>query len=213
MGSVHLSFDNGPDPEVTPRVLDVLDDHGARATFFLVGKNLETSEGAATAQRIRERGHRLGSHSYTHGTPLGDDLGEEAVARELEQTQLLLDRFWSGPRWFRPFGGGGEIGPHLLSPEAVSWLERRRVTCVLWNSVPGDWKDPEGWVGRALDDAERQAETLVVLHDILPGAMARLDRFLGELTARGHRFTDDFPASCLPIIDGVRQPGLEDYVR
>lgn len=213
MSTVHLTFDNGPAPDVTPRVLDVLDRHQARATFFLVGENLTTPEGMATAELIVDRGHRIGNHSFTHGTPLGDDPGEAAVARELAQTQTLLDRVWTGPRWFRPFGGGGEIGPHLLSAESVAWLEDQRVTCVLWNSVPGDWKDPEGWVERALADAERLDEMVLVLHDVLPRAMGHLDRFLAQLVEAGHRFTDAFPASCLPIVAGEPQPGLDAYVR
>lgn len=213
MSTVHLTFDNGPDPEVTPHVLDVLDRYRARATFFLVGKNLTDEAGVATAELIRNRGHRIGNHSFTHGTPLGDDPGEAAVTRELAQTQALLDRVWTGPRWFRPFGGGGEIGPHLLSEESVAWLQAHEVTCVLWNSVPGDWKDPEGWVERALEDAERLDEMVVVLHDVLPGAMARLDRFLAQLVEAGHGFTNDFPLSCLPIVAGKPQPGLDAYVR
>ncbi|MCA9620938.1 MAG: polysaccharide deacetylase family protein [Myxococcales bacterium] len=212
-GGVHLTFDNGPDPVVTPRVLDTLERHGVAATFFVVGKQLATTEGMDLARAIVRRGHRLGNHSYSHGTPLGEDPGPEAVARELVATQALLDQIWSGPRWFRPFGGGGKLGDHLLSPESVEWLVAGGFTCVLWDSVPGDWQDPSGWVERALRDVSRCDPCVVVLHDVLPEAMERLDEFISRASERGHHFTDALPESCLPIVNGEPRPGLEAHVR
>ena len=53
---------------------------------------------------------------------------------------------------------------------------------------------------------------MIVLHDILPEAMTRLDVFLGALVDRGHTFTDGLPADCLPIVDGAPQQGLERFV-
>lgn len=210
---VHLTFDNGPHPEVTPVVLKVLAQRGLTATFFVLGKHLATEEGMTLAKQIRDAGHRLGNHSYTHEIPLGEDPRPEAVSQELEATQALLDQVWEGPRWFRPFGGGGILGPHLLSEESVSWLLQRSFTCVLWNSVPGDWKEPQAWVERALDDAETLSHSVVVLHDILPEAMRHLDRYLGSLEDRGHTFTDTFPLTCTPIIEGRPQPALSQFVQ
>lgn len=212
MTDLHLTFDNGPHPEVTPRVLDVLARHDVTATFFVLGKHLATPVGARLARQIAAAGHRLGNHSYTHEVPLGRDRRPDAVERELVRTQQLLDDIWSGPRWFRPFGGGGALGPHLLSPQSVEWLCRRKHTCVLWSSVPGDWRDPHGWVEQALTDVSTRTTTVMVLHDILPEAMAHLDRFVRTLRERGHTFTTDLPAELLPVIDGVPQPGLERYV-
>lgn len=212
MSRVHLSFDNGPHPVGTPLVLDVLARHGAKATFFVLGRHLATEQGRALAARIVAEGHRLGNHSWSHETPLGEDPRPDAVDRELGDTQALLDPLWSGPRWFRPFGGGGHLGPHLLSGATVRWMAENRATAVLWNSVPRDWEDPEGWVERALADVERLPHTLIVLHDIVPEAMAGLDRFLTELRALGHTLSDDLPADCLPIVDGAPQPGLDRYV-
>jgi peptidoglycan/xylan/chitin deacetylase (PgdA/CDA1 family) len=210
---VHLTFDNGPHPEVTPRVLEVLRRRRISATFFVLGKHLATAEGTALARQIRDEGHRLGNHSYSHETPLGEDPRPEAVSEELERTRRLLEEVWSGPRWFRPFGGGGVLGEHLLSPAAAQWLIDTGHSCVLWTSVPGDWLDAEGWVGRALADADQQPHAVTVLHDILPDAMRHLDRFLGALIERGHRFTDRLPPSCLPIVDGVAQPSLSRFIR
>lgn len=208
MSRVHLSFDNGPHPEGTPLVLSTLAAHGVKASFFVLGQHLATPEGRALACRVRDAGHRLGNHSYTHRTPLGQDPGHEAVARELEATQGLLEPLWPGPRLFRPFGGGGILGPHLLSTEAVEWLSAHAYTVVLWNAVPRDWEDPEGWVETAMRQIGEVEHALVVLHDAVPEAMRRLDGFLEAVKEAGHTFTEDWPRECLPMVDGVAGAGL-----
>lgn len=62
---VALTFDDGPDPEVTPRVLDALGQYDARATFFMIGRNLERTR--AVAERAVREGHEIGNHSWQHG--------------------------------------------------------------------------------------------------------------------------------------------------
>lgn len=214
MARVHLTFDNGPDPEVTPRVLRILQQRGLRASFFVLGKHLATPAGMRLAHRIHEEGHRLGNHSFSHEQPLGRDPRPDAVAQELARTDALLSEVLSDdtPRWFRPVGGGGELGPHLFTPESVAWLGARTYTCALWTSVPGDWLEPVAWVDRALADADATEHGVVVLHDILPEAMGHLERFLDALEAAGHTCTDRFPEACLPMVRGEAQPGLERYV-
>lgn len=214
MGAVHLSFDNGPHADGTPLVLDVLARHGLTATFFVLGRELATDTGRALAQATVDAGHRLGNHSWNHAVPLGEDATPDAVERELAATQALVDTLLDGdaPRWFRPFGGGGHLGPHLLSGAAVDWLQATGSTVVLWNAVPGDWRDPDGWVDTALQQVEAQDDTLLVLHDIVPEAMAHLDRFLHTLVDRGHTFTDRLPSDCVPLLQGVPRPGLDRFV-
>lgn len=213
MGRICLSFDNGPHPDGTPRVLASLRRHEIQAHFFVLGKELATDVGADLAVQIRDEGHTLGNHSYTHETPLGIDPRPDAVERELDRTQALLDGLWDGPKTFRPFGGGGVLGPHLLSPAAVAWLARHEATCVLWNAVPEDWLHAEGWVDTALAQVGELDHALVVLHDVVPDAMQHLDRFVGRALDAGHTFTQALPAGCLPIVAGQPQPGLERYVQ
>ena len=105
-------------------------------------------------------------------------------------------------RFFRPFGGGGLIGPHLLSGAAVDLLCEGAYTCVLWNSVPRDWEDPVGWVDTALGEVERLDHAVVVLHDLPTGAMDALPTFLDQLEARETVFSQDFPADVIPIERG-----------
>ena len=86
---VTLSFDNGPEPAVTPRVLEVLEQFDVKATFFVLGRIFE----------------------------------EKVVLDEILDTQALVGELAHPDRLFRPFGGGGEIGSHLLNQTAVRILE------------------------------------------------------------------------------------------
>jgi peptidoglycan/xylan/chitin deacetylase (PgdA/CDA1 family) len=211
-----LSFDNGPDPVVTPRVLAVLRAHGLRAHFFVLGKHLATDAGRQLAAQTRAEGHLLGNHSYSHEVPLGDDLRPDAVAREMLATQRLLDPLLAGepgPRRFRPFGGGGAIGPHLLSPAAVEQLCAAGATCVLWNAVPRDWVEPGAWASRALASLDAEEHTVLVLHDIPGACLDALDGFLTAALGRGAEVTLDLPAACTPILAGRITSDLAPLVR
>ncbi len=212
MGEVALSFDNGPDPEVTPMVLDVLARRGVKASFFVLGMHLASRERMKLAERAVAEGHRVGNHSYTHRVPLGLDTAPDAVEREIGATERILGALAQNPKLFRPFGGGGKIGPHLLSPAAVEHLTANHYTCVLWNSVPEDWIDQDAWCGRAIADAASRDRTLVVMHDILPRAMAHLDGFIGALLDAGHRITDTFPTECVPIEGGEIVRDISGFV-
>lgn len=210
---ITLTFDNGPEPEVTPGVLEVLRRRGLRASFFVVGSKLAVPTGYALAERAHAEGHWIGNHTFTHGMPLGEQPDEDRVADfEIGRTQALIGKLAHPDRLFRPFGGGGRIGPHLLSGAVLAYLQRHRFTCVLWNAVPGDWRDPDGWMERALTQCTAASPTVLVLHDLPGGAMRHLDRFLGLLSDRGCRFRQDFPAACTPILRGTPQTALGAYV-
>lgn len=206
-----LTFDNGPDPAVTPRVLDILAARGLRATFFLVGRKLADPVCRDLAVRAREEGHWLGNHTFSHGTPLGADPDPDVVERELVPTAALVAEAGETRRLFRPFGGGGNLDRRLLKRSVVRRLEREGYDCVLWNAIPRDWADPEGWVDRALSQLDAQPWTLTVLHDLPTGAMDHLERFLDEAAARGVRFRQDFPPDCVPIREGRAVLPLHDF--
>ncbi|AKU94281.1 Chitooligosaccharide deacetylase [Labilithrix luteola] len=217
MTRLTLSFDNGPTPEITPHVLEALSKRGLKAYFFVLGKHVDTGEGRALVERMLAEGHRVGNHSYSHEVPLGDDPRGDAVEREIVSTERLLApllaRVSSGAKLFRPFGGGGIVGPHLLNAAAERYLREAAYTCVLWNDVPHDWDDPEGWADRALAACTPGAHRLTVLHDIPGACLAHLERFLDEARARGIEFTLDLAESCLPLVGGVAREGLPAIVR
>lgn len=213
MKRLTLTFDNGPDPRVTPRVLDVLRERGLKAHFFVLGKFIATPEGRALAERARDEGHLVGNHSYTHETPLGDDTRTDAVSAEIVATESLLEPLALDARRFRPFGGGGKIGPHLLSRDAVTYLLAHDYACVLWNSVPRDWEDQRGWPERAVADLDRNSHTVLVLHDIENACLDALPSFLDRVERLGDvDITLELPAECVPLAGGKVRGDLGSLV-
>lgn len=178
MFQVTLTFDNGPDPEVTPAVLDTLGRAGLRATFFVLGEKPRQPDCRVLAERAFAEGHWIGNHTFTHGAPLGESREAGTVEREIGETQAPLGGLAHPDRLFRPVGGGGRLGRHLLSPEALDYLKAGEFSCVLWTSVPEDWLDPVGWVERAMADCRTRDWSVVVVHDLPTGAMDHLDRFI-----------------------------------
>ena len=199
---VTLTFDNGPTPGVTGQVLTVLAKHGVKATFFACGKNLGGKPEGGLIERAHDEGHWIGNHTFTHSFSLGDSTDPAAPAAEIGRTQELLARVTHADRLFRPPGGGGNLDRHLLSRSAVRYLEDEKYTLVLWNNVPRDWADPDGWETTCRRTMARQHWSVVVLHDTDTGAMAGLDRAVGRLLDDGLDIVQDFPPDCVPMRRG-----------
>ena len=173
----------------------MLAERGLRATFFVVGEQLRAHR--ALAERAHADGHWIGNHTLTHPRPLGG-AGPDVV-REIEATQRELGALVHPDRLFRPSGEGGDLEPGLLNEAAVDALVRGGYTCVLWNAVPGDWRDPDGWVETALRQVAAQDWTLLVLHDVPGAAAARLGEFLDRVEAE---IVQELPPACVPIVRG-----------
>ena len=208
---VTLTFDNGPEPAVTPRVLDVLGDADIKATFFVLGSKLADKKRRALAKRAHAEGHWIGNHTWSHEEPLGQLKDASRAVSEVVETQALIDELAHPDRLFRPFGGGGAIGPHLLSAAAVDVLKKEKMTCVLWNAIPRDWEDPRGWAETALAQCLVQPWTLLVLHDLPTGAMGRLKIFIDRMRDHGATFRQDFPPECVPLKRGEAVADLSAY--
>ena len=207
-----LTFDNGPSAETTAGVLDLLRDRGLAAWFCVVGERVAAPGGAELVRRTLDEGHRIVNHSMTHQVPLGDDPSADHAYREIVEAGGVLDEAvgqW-GARWFRPFGRGGLLGPHVFSDPALALFREHGYSVVLWNSVPRDWEDHEGWVDTALRDIDGHDHTVVVLHDLPTGAMEHLPRFLDEVAARDVEVTLDLPPDCVPVASGEPQWDLGD---
>ena len=190
---VTLTFDNGPTPGITEHVLDILSAHRIQTTFFVIGERLAGPGGWALAVRTHSEGHWIANHSLTHSVPLGEKPDAEYARREIEETQNLIGVLAHADKLFRPMGGGGSIGPQLLSRAALQLLQKGKYTCVLWSSVPGDWKDQDGWVDRCISEASSRDWTVVVLHDVENASLPRLPEFLDRLDSLGVEFRQDFP--------------------
>lgn len=121
--AIALTFDDGPDPEITPVVLDALGRHDARATFFVVGALAASHPGIV--REVAARGHEVGNHTWSHAHLVEASI--EATAEEIGATQALLaDLAGAPPRWFRPPRG-------QVTGEAVGVAARHRLDMALWS--------------------------------------------------------------------------------
>ena len=114
-----LSFDNGPHAAVTPTVLKCLERHGAKTTFFLIGDRVLAPGGLDLAKAARSHGHWLGNHTFSHRTPLGLLPAEEALS-EFDRAHAAIEQTGETRRLFRPYGGGGRQGKHLMQVPVVT---------------------------------------------------------------------------------------------
>jgi peptidoglycan/xylan/chitin deacetylase (PgdA/CDA1 family) len=214
MFRVSLSFDNGPDAETTPQVLDTLREREVRATFFVIGRKAAAAR--ALCEAAHAEGHWIGNHTWSHDTPLGlmSD-GSGSAAEEILRTESVLADLRHPARYFRPFAGkgrGGAIGPTLLNRDTVGILQRERMTCVIWNVIAREWERPQDWVAPAANDCQRAGEAVVVLHDLPNGAMRLLPDFIDTVRAMGGEFVQAFPASCVPVDRGTLRGPLEHMI-
>jgi peptidoglycan/xylan/chitin deacetylase (PgdA/CDA1 family) len=203
-----LTFDNGPTPGVTERVLDVLGERGLRATFFVVGTDLLLPGRRELAERAAREGHWHGNHTMTHSIQFGDSDDPALPEREVGDAQQVLAGLSHVDKFFRPWGDG-RISRSILSTAVIDYLRSGGYTCVLWNCVPRDWEDPQGWPERALATIAALDWTVLVVHDQDTGAMDALPGFLDRALERGVEFTQDFPDSCVPIRRGRPTGPLE----
>ena len=199
---VTLTFDNGPTVETTPFVLDQLREHDLAAYFCLVGTQLQKGrEQVDIASEALARGHRLVNHSLTHTVALGDDPSPAHAGREVTEMHAIMCEMlgnWGEP-WFRPFGRGGEVGPHIFSRAALAALTSLDYSVLLWNCVPRDWEDRQGWVDTAIKDIACRDHTVLVLHDLDTGAMVELPRLLDWLADNQCEVTLELPEDSVPI--------------
>lgn len=149
---VWLTIDDGPHPQDTPRLLELLRQHRARATFFVIGQRLREHEDAARA--ILSEGHTLANHSQTHPALTFWCHFGARLAREVDEGADTI-RAISGslPRWFRAPVGMANVFAHLL-------LRERGMRLI-------------GWSARGLDGLTRDPDAIVarILRDVRPGAI------------------------------------------
>ena len=183
---VALTFDDGPDTEVTPRVLDTLNTYGARATFFMIGKHLEHA--MTIGARAVAEGHEIGNHSWAHSY-LQNFFSVHSLLRDIERTESLirtLTRTSAVPLYRAPVG--------LKSPRLARAAHARSLSIVAWSVHSRDTLD---------SNPRRVAER--VLAKIHPGDIVLLHD--GHQRSGAHRHSG---AESLPLIlQGLRARGLQ----
>jgi cellulose synthase/poly-beta-1,6-N-acetylglucosamine synthase-like glycosyltransferase/peptidoglycan/xylan/chitin deacetylase (PgdA/CDA1 family) len=193
-GKVALTFDDGPDPEWTPQILDILKEKHVRATFFIIGGNAEANPGLV--QRIVDEGHEVGNHTYTH--PNLADTPTTAVALELNATQRLFQALTGRSLvLFRP--------PYLgdAEPDDTSEIIPIEIAQSLGYLTVGEVVDPVDWslpgadkiVEKALYQLQHPkpyaAGNTILLHDAggdRSQTVEALPILIDKLRARGYQF-------------------------
>lgn len=160
-GELALTFDDGPNPAWTPRLLDLLAEHNVHATFFLIGKFAKAER--ELARRVSEAGHLIGNHTWTH-----PDLSRTPASNildELTRTSDLLAQITGKPiRYFRPPFGA-------RSPYVLKLARQLGLVPVTWNAMTRDWREPSadkigGNLQKKIDANQRRGyATNIVLHD------------------------------------------------
>ncbi|HSS75773.1 MAG TPA: polysaccharide deacetylase family protein [Thermoanaerobaculia bacterium] len=183
-GDVALTFDDGPDPDVTPRVLDLLDRHGARATFFCIGGRVRAYR--EIAAEIARRGHRVENHTQTH-PHLFACYPAPALLREIAEAQeSIVQANGLSPRLFR--------APAGLRNPLLDWvLFRTGLRLVSWTRRGFDALETNPRrIGRRLMAGLTPGDILLLhdgsssrRHGSNPVVLEVLPRLLDDLAARG----------------------------
>src|SRR5689334_15866758 len=121
MPRLTLTFDNGPFPGSTEKVLAELAKRSILSTFFVVGRQLMLPGATDVVRKIKAAGHWIGNHTLSHGTPLGLVADDEQPAKEIGGAEDLIGSLAETPKLFRP-NGRAKYGNHLLSEAAVEYL-------------------------------------------------------------------------------------------
>ena len=173
---ISLTFDDGPDPEITPRVLDLLDRHRAKASFFCVGE--KAAAHPELAQEIVRRGHSVENHSLRHSVAFAL-YGIFRLRREVESAQAVLGGITGrAPRFFRAPAG-------LRSPLLDPVLARCGLRYVSWTrrGLDGLDRDPARVLQRLT--SALAAGDILLLHDSRPVVLAMLPQLLERIERAG----------------------------
>ncbi|MBQ7383228.1 MAG: polysaccharide deacetylase family protein [Clostridia bacterium] len=181
IGKIALTFDDGPHPIYTPKILEILEEYGVSATFFVIGKNVENYPDAFRA--ILDSGCEIGNHTYTHKNMEG--MNDREIRDELEQTEAAVAK-------------ACERRLSLLRPPEGSCgapLERvsveRGYDVILWSIDTLDWAHtPSDIIARRVLSNAHDGD-IILMHDYVSHGSTTLEALriiIPELLARGYEF-------------------------
>ncbi|QSR85574.1 polysaccharide deacetylase family protein [Methylacidimicrobium sp. B4] len=176
---IAVTFDDGPTPGVTEKVLAALRERQLSATFFMIGERVAAAP--SLAHRVRGEGHEIGNHSYTH--PQLGRLPAPQVLSQLQKTQEVIEQSTGfRPCWMRPPYGS-------FRPAQAPLAAQEGLGVVLWNVDTRDWARPG--TERILETVLTQARpgSIVLMHDLHLQTAEVVGRILDGLLERGFELT------------------------
>ncbi len=176
---IALTFDDGPHPENTVRLLKMLKERGMKATFFCVGQRV--ADHPSVAKRIVEEGHEIGNHSWSHKVLSG--LADAVVARDLERTDEAIRKATG-------------VAPKLMRPPYGAFTDRQRdwahrkwgYQITLWDVDSNDWRNPSASYARSRILQGTGPGSIVLSHDIHKSTVDGMPKTLDALKAKGFKF-------------------------
>lgn len=189
--TLYLTFDDGPTPTGTPRLLESFGRHAAKATFFLLGRNAASLPDLVN--EVIAAGHAIGNHTFSHPDPWRTS--RTRLVDELDRTDdLLRRRAGAEPRLVRP-----PYGHH--TPGLADWCRARGQKVVLWDVIGCDFRS-RATAERVADNVIRWARpgSVVLLHDnpaFLNTMLPALERIVAHFSDAGWR---------LDALDGIEAP-------
>ncbi len=172
---VALTFDDGPHPEYTPKLLDALKERGVKATFFLIGKNAKVHP--EIVKRIADEGHVIGNHTMNHVEIT--KMADADAFLELDENRKLLEGITGMPvEYMRPPFGAWQ----------KSLENKVNALPVLWSVDPLDWttENTEEVVRRVIEEVEE--DEIILLHDYYESSVEAAIRIVDILQAEGYDF-------------------------
>lgn len=179
-GQAALTFDDGPDPQTTPKLLEALEKHSLKATMFVIGQKCKGN--ASLLKEISAAGHSIACHGYAHEKHWFKNAS--FVQASIRQTLFMLQEFGiqMAPLFRPPFGA-----IDLTMHKRVSEL---KITPVLWSAHVSDWKPQEPEVLKQKLVSSVHDRMILLLHDgheTTPNVIEQLPYLRNELVKRGLR--------------------------
>lgn len=174
-----MTFDDGPSPSLTPKLLDLLKAKNIKATFFVVGSNAK--EYPHIIRRIIAEGHEIGNHTWTHASlPSRSD---EQIRKELKDTEdAIFAAANYRPHLMRP--PYGAINAHVKD----LMFSEFGYTTIMWSVDPQDWRRPGASVVTSRLVSGARPGAIMLSHDIHPGTIAAMPSMFDQLLAKGYQF-------------------------
>lgn len=174
-----LTFDDGPHPQNTPRLLDILKRYNVKATFYTIGRSVDRYP--RIAKRIIDEGHEIGNHTYTHGNL--SKMNETRVRREMNKGRDAIYRATGVmPTTMRPPYGA-------LFKSQRKWIkDNYGYPTILWSVDPMDWRDRKASVVANRLITKARPGGILLAHDLHKTTIDAIPETLDKLLSRGYEF-------------------------
>ena len=176
---IAMTFDDGPEPKLTPKLLDLLKQKGIKATFFVVGQS--AAEHPEILKRAVAEGHEIANHSWSH--PNFGKMSDGAVNSEIQRTQdVIVQATGVKPKLLRPPYGS-------ITKHERDWIhDKFGYKIILWDVDPLDWKHRDsGYVENSILKQTRPG-SIILSHDIHATTVAAMPATFDALLAKGYKF-------------------------